>query len=372
MSVARSRFNPGEQDTTAATRCRDPDGEALAGGSHPDRIMAKPGISTWIGAAPESVAGVIDLYLRRYDEAEAHRQQHATAIANDYYTLATDFYEYGWGDCFHFAPRVRGETVRESLLRYEHTLALRLGLHGRMRVLDVGCGVGGPMRNLARLTGATITGLTISRYQVERGTAQHHAAGLAHRVESVEGDFCRMPFPDRAFDAAYAIESCCHAADRRQPFREVFRVLRRGAYFGGYDWCLTPRFDRDDPAHERIREAIEKGDGLPPLCTTAEHDQALRDAGFEVIETCDVATTADPETPWYQPLTAGLSWRGFKNSRLGAACTHALIAVMERLHLAPAGTGATHAMLRIAQAALPAGGALGIFTPNYYFLARKP
>jgi cyclopropane fatty-acyl-phospholipid synthase-like methyltransferase len=35
-----------------------------------------------------------------------------------------------------------------------------------MRVLDVGCGVGGPMRNIVENTGGKVTGITINEYQV--------------------------------------------------------------------------------------------------------------------------------------------------------------------------------------------------------------
>ena len=31
---------------------------------------------------------------------------------NVYYDLVTDFYEYGWGRSFHFAPRVPGESFQ--------------------------------------------------------------------------------------------------------------------------------------------------------------------------------------------------------------------------------------------------------------------
>lgn len=326
----------------------------------------------FIGGSPDTVASTIELYLRRFEDAEEVRKREASNMARDYYILATDFYEYGWGECFHFAPRVRGESVRESLSRYEHTLALRLGLKPGMTVLDVGCGVGGPMRNIARLTGANVTGLTISAYQVTRGRGHHERAGLSRVCQSVLGDFCEMPFADARFDAVYEIESCCHAADRRSPFREAFRVLKPGGLFGGYDWCLTSEYDSKNPQHEIVRKGIEKGDGLPPLCTTHDHDKALRDAGFELLETEDRALTADPETPWYQPLMAGLSLPQFKNSRAGAFCTHTMVTALEALRLAPKGTVATHAMLRIAQSALPAAGKLGIFTPNYFFLARKP
>ena len=46
--------------------------------------------------------------------------------------------------------RWQGETLRESIKRYEHFIALNLGLRERMQVLDVGCGIGGPLREIAR------------------------------------------------------------------------------------------------------------------------------------------------------------------------------------------------------------------------------
>ncbi len=48
-------------------------------------------------------------------------------LVNLYYDLVTDFYEYGWGRSFHFAPRVPGESFRASLARHEHYLAHVLG-----------------------------------------------------------------------------------------------------------------------------------------------------------------------------------------------------------------------------------------------------
>ena len=44
-------------------------------------------------------------------------------MVNKYYDLATSFYEFGWGESFHFAHRLKGESLRESLKRHEHYLA---------------------------------------------------------------------------------------------------------------------------------------------------------------------------------------------------------------------------------------------------------
>ena len=67
-------------------------------------------------------------------------------MVNKYYDLATSFYEYGWGESFHFAHRYKWETLRESIVRHEHFLASKLNVKPGDKVLDVGCGVGGPLR----------------------------------------------------------------------------------------------------------------------------------------------------------------------------------------------------------------------------------
>lgn len=58
-----------------------------------------------------------------------------------------------------------------------------------MKVLDVGCGVGGPAREIAKFTGCHVTGLNNNDYQIDRAT--HYAAkeGLANQLEFVKGDF---------------------------------------------------------------------------------------------------------------------------------------------------------------------------------------
>jgi sterol 24-C-methyltransferase len=102
------------------------------------------------------------------ESVEERRQRYADMI-NDFYNLVTDFYEWGWGQSFHFGPRFHNETFVESIKRTEYHLCSRLGMKPGVRALDVGCGVGGPMRNMAIFSGATIDGITINEYQVKIG-----------------------------------------------------------------------------------------------------------------------------------------------------------------------------------------------------------
>jgi sterol 24-C-methyltransferase len=99
-----------------------------------------------------------------------------------YYDGATDLYEYGWGQNFHFARYYPGEAFYQALARHEHYLAHSMGLKKGMRVLDVGCGVGGPAREIARFADVEIVGLNNNAYQIDRATKYTQKAGLEKQV----------------------------------------------------------------------------------------------------------------------------------------------------------------------------------------------
>ena len=65
-----------------------------------------------------------------------------TTLVNAYYELATLFYEWGWGQSFHFAYQLKGESFKSAIARHEYFLAGKLGVAAGDNILDVGCGNG--------------------------------------------------------------------------------------------------------------------------------------------------------------------------------------------------------------------------------------
>ncbi len=106
-----------------------------------------------------------------------------------YYDLATGLYEEGYGQSFHFCRFAANEPFKQAIARHEHYLAARIGLKKGMKVLDVGCGVGGPAREIAKFADVHITGLNINDYQIERATRAAGIYGLSNQLEFVKGDF---------------------------------------------------------------------------------------------------------------------------------------------------------------------------------------
>jgi len=292
---------------------------------------------------------------------------------NTYYDLVTDFYEYGWGQSFHFAPRVKGESFAASLARHEHQIALRLGLRPGMTAVDLGCGIGGPLIEIARFSGAKIVGVNNNEYQLKRAAKMTEAENLSHLADYLKCDFMQVDAPDASFDAAYAIETTCCAPDKVGVYGEVFRLLKPGGCFAAYEWCLTHRFDDGNPEHQRLKSDMEYGSGVQDIARPHEIDEALRAVGFDLLEARDLDAEAPPGIPWYQPLVGtGLSFASFRSSAVGRQITHGSLWLLEKLRIVPRGAAHVAAMLNVGGAAFAEAGRLGIFTPMYFMLARKP
>jgi 24-methylenesterol C-methyltransferase len=282
-------------------------------------------------------------------------------LVDTFYNLVTDIYEWGWGQSFHFSPAVPGKSHRDETRLHEEMVADLLQLKPGQRVVDVGCGVGGPMRAIAAHSQSHVTGITINDYQVARARSHNKKAGLDHLCEVVCGDFMNMPFEDNSFDGAYSIEATCHAPVLQDVYAEVFRVLKPGHLYVTYEWVTTPQFRADNAEHVEIIHGIEHGDALPGLRSYKEVGEIAKAAGFEVLQDRDLALP--PAHPW---------WKRLKMGRLSYYRNHVVIALLSFLGIAPQGVVDVHEMLFKTALHLTRGGETGIFSPMHLLVCRKP
>ncbi len=78
----------------------------------------------------DTVKTEVEEYVALHNEAHnsaADRKANYERLVNAYYNLATDFYEWGWGQSFHFAPQAYTEQFQTAIIRHEHYLAHRIG-----------------------------------------------------------------------------------------------------------------------------------------------------------------------------------------------------------------------------------------------------
>jgi ubiquinone/menaquinone biosynthesis C-methylase UbiE len=118
-------------------------------------------------------------------------------------------------------------------------LARQLALTAGDRVLDIGCGLGGPARQIAAHYECQVTGIDLTRDYIEAGNVLSGWLHLEDRICLQQGDALGLPFPDGSFSAAYMLHVGMNIADKTTLFSEVARVLRAGARFGVYDVMRT-------------------------------------------------------------------------------------------------------------------------------------
>jgi len=107
-------------------------------------------------------------------------------------------------------------------------LAGRAGIEAGMRVLDVGCGIGGSARHLAKEHGCHVTGIDLTRDYVEVAKALAERTGLADNVEFHHGSATELPYTTKSFDIVWTEHVQMNIADKAAFYGEIARVLKPG------------------------------------------------------------------------------------------------------------------------------------------------
>ncbi len=156
--------------------------------------------------------------------------------------------------------------------------ALRPG----MRVLDLGCGLGGASRYLTAECGCAVTGIDLTPEFIAAAKTLSARCGLGGRIEFHQGSALDLPFKDASFERVWCHNVTMNIAEKPRLAGEAARVLVRGGRFVCAEAALGPKGApifplpwADDPSSSF-------------LSTPAEMRAILEQAGFRVVEQRDV------------------------------------------------------------------------------------
>lgn len=119
-------------------------------------------------------------------------------------------------------------------------LAQLLSPQEGQRLLDLGCGIGGPARWLASEYGCAVIGLDLTEVYCRTARDLTARVNLAQRSCFLCGDALRLPFGEGCFDVVWTQHAAMNIADKARLYREVARVLKPGGRFGLYDVMAGP------------------------------------------------------------------------------------------------------------------------------------
>jgi MPBQ/MSBQ methyltransferase len=209
--------------------------------------MAGSAATVSLAAAGAGLAVALWLWLRR------HRRYTGSGSVAEAYDAWTDdrLLERLWGDHVHlghYGSPPRRRDFRQAKEDFVHELVRWSGLDQLprgSRLLDVGCGIGGSARILARDYGFEVLGISISPAQVARARALT-SPELAEHCHFAVMDALALELPDGGvrdgFDAVWSVEAGPHMPDKQRYADELLRVLRPGGRLAVADW------NRRDPA----------------------------------------------------------------------------------------------------------------------------
>lgn len=155
-------------------------------------------------------------------------------------------------------------------------LAEAAGIARHDRVLDVGSGLGGPARFLARRFGCHVVGVDLTAELCEVAADLTRRVGLDDLVEIRQGDALALPFPDASFDVAWTQHVSMNIADKRHFYAEMRRVLRPGGRLAFFDILAGP----NQPIHFPVPWATDASTSA--LASQEATEAMLRDVGFDV------------------------------------------------------------------------------------------
>ena len=226
---------------------------------------------------------------------ETHISEHERIVLDHYDRMTQRFYLQWNPDHIHmglFEPGEcphRNENLRDSaglaraLVSMIDVIVAPAGIEEHYHVVDAGCGVGGTAIHLAKTWGCTVTGINLSRLQLEIADKRALNADLDDRVSYRYADCSRsLPFADASVDVVVNIESARHYSDRGRFLREVHRILRPEGKIVASDWMA-----RDDLTANQYEKFIH------PLCAAwvmrdlerpSTYNQLLHETGLEVVE----------------------------------------------------------------------------------------
>ncbi|CAB4446121.1 unnamed protein product [Rhizophagus irregularis] len=207
---------------------------------------------------------------------------------------------------FTFCRFILVKTFTKAIARHEHYLATQLNIKSGMKVLDVGCGVDAA-REICQFSGAHITGINNNDYQISRAIRSAARIGLENKTNFIKPHV--------------------HAPKLEGVLWRSISCSKTWWYFAFYEWCVTDKYDPNDPEHRRIIRGVEYAD------VVSAEDMALN----------------DDTIPWYYPLEGDIR--------------KSLVGGLEKVGIAPAGSFQTQIVLETAGDCLVEGGKLGILLP---------
>jgi len=174
------------------------------------------------------------------------------------------------------------------------------GVAAHARVLDVGCGVGGPARTLAAEFDCEVVGIDVVEEYCRAATLLSDRVGLTDEVHFRHGNALDLPFQDETFDVVWFEHTLMNIEAKALAFEEARRVLRPGGRLVLYEICAGPGGDTVFPVPWASDGSL----------SYLAHPERLRELAFELgFDEVAWRDVTAPSLEWFRDVVASMESR---------------------------------------------------------------
>jgi SAM-dependent methyltransferase len=199
---------------------------------------------------------------------------------------------YTTGDQLH-PPMVDREDLWSDGARWHeaavaHTLeaALFAGVKAGERILDIGCGVGGPARTLVDRFEVSVVCATIEERMARTAARVNERRETWRRRIQVLLHDCQRPFPETGFDLGWSMNMLYQVPDHEAMLAAAREALRPGGRLMLEDWVVTDSIEADELA--QLRHHFGSPTATPNFARAGHLDRAIVDAGMSIAARQDL------------------------------------------------------------------------------------
>lgn len=239
-------------------------------------------------------------FMRSHREALIRGQETGDFVPGvcNYYKLMADIITLASGPFWHFVPMTEGLSRKDCHDHFHHRMVETLEVKKGETCLEFGCGFGEIGRQVAKISGASVTGLTMADEEIAGGNERIKLAGLEEQCAMVQGNYHKMPFEDSSFDKVFGVYTLKYSSDVDLAISEMARVLKPGGTFVSYEILVSDKYDKDDTQHRYWVDNISHSTCMPPLWPAEALRAAAQKAGLVLKNEADLCALPG-EGAWY-------------------------------------------------------------------------
>lgn len=199
----------------------------------------------------------------------------------------------------HFGYYPKGEekiSMAHAQRLMEDKLAEKLDLPANSLVLDAGSGEGNVAINLAEKYNLRIYGVDLLEFAVNKAISKSKELNLQNKVKFKIGDYTKLDFPDKTFEAVYTMETLVHVPNYKKALLEFYRVLKPNGKLVLFEYSIASR-KKFTPKELKIADLVNEESGMHslPQFVHGKFLHILKNAGFYNVVVKDV-------TPYIIPM----------------------------------------------------------------------